>query len=111
MIPGDRSPSNPVWTERFPLDVAHLDWLHQALRDRGAFDREWLPSRDVSIGGGSAELTIVAGGRQVNIPPYVAEDRRAGAAAMFAAARALIPADAWQRLTAKRAAYVAKFAR
>jgi hypothetical protein len=111
VIPGDRSPGNPVWTERFQLDGAHLDWLHGVLRDQGAFDREWSPSRDISVGGGSAALTIVAGGRQVNIPPYVAADRRAGAAAMFAAARALIPPDAWERLTARRAAHVAKLAR
>lgn len=108
MIPGDRSPQNPVWLERFPLQDVHLDWLHQVLRDQGAFSGEWQTRRDVPVGGGSEQLTITADGRNITIPAFVTEDRVSAAMVMFAATKALVPPAIWQRLTAAQAAYIAQ---
>ena len=108
MIPGDRSPLNPVWQERFPLQDTHLDWLHQVLRDKGAFREEWQTRRDVPIGAGSEQLTVTADGRNVTIPAFVQDDRDRAARAMFAATTALVPPAILERLTATRTAYVAQ---
>lgn len=110
MIPGDRSPGIPVWLERFPLQGAHLVWLHQVLRDQGAFSGDWQARRDVPIGGGSEQLTVTADGRQITIPAFVTEDRDTAARAIFAATRALVPPAIWERLAATRAAFVARAA-
>jgi hypothetical protein len=109
MIPGDRSPGNPVWQERFPLQEAHLDWLHQVLRDQGAFGGEWQASRDVRVGGGGAQLTVTANGRHTTIPPFVSEDRDRAQSVIVTATRALVPPAIWERLTAAHAAYKAKY--
>lgn len=109
MIPGDRSPRNPVWQERFALQDAHLDWLHQVLRDQGAFGGEWQASRDVPIGGGGEQLTVTTGGRHITIPAFVSEDRGRAASVMFTATRALVPPAIWERLTAAQAAYKARY--
>jgi hypothetical protein len=109
MIPGDRSPRNPVWQERFPLQEAHLDWLYRVLRDQEAFRGEWQASRDVPIGGGSEQLAVTAGGRHIAIPAFVAEDRGRAASVMFAATRALVPPAIWERLAAAHTAYKAQY--
>jgi hypothetical protein len=108
MIPDYPSDDVPTWTETAPLDDATLDALFALAVEQGAFTTAWQQTDDIPVGGSSWSLTLTAGGRQVEIPPYLIETQTAAAEAIASAVEAQVPADAWARLNSLREDYVAE---
>ncbi len=100
------APRAPVWTQPFPLYVTHLDWLYGAFEQLDLFRARWRERRDVPVGAGGDSLLVIASGRQVVIPSYVADDLEERARSARGAVDALVPRAAVEQLESRRQAYV-----
>lgn len=110
MIPdyGGGGDGVPVWTEPFTVARADLDRLYAVLVEQGLFRERWRTRDEVPVGGSSEDLTVVAGGRTVEIPVYPEPAQSERAEAIYAALRGVVPAEIFADLEARRAEYVAE---
>jgi hypothetical protein len=108
LVPDYPGPAVPIWTETFGLDAAALDALYAQLAAEGAFTTGWRAEDDPPVGGSYSWLTLTAGGREIEIPPFPIESQTAAASRIEAAVNALVPADLWDSINARREQYVAE---
>lgn len=108
LVPDYPGPGVPVWTETFSLDAAALNALYAQLAAEGAFSTRWRALEDPPVGGSFSWLTLTAGGRQIEIPPFPIEAQAGAAGRIQAAVTALVPTEVWDSLHARREQYVAE---
>ena len=92
----------PSETMAFSLDDDAMDGLYADLVATGVFGIDWSRDANPPVGGGSTTLTLVADGRTVEIPGFVArgrEEKRQAAERVEAAvpAETRLAMEAWRQ--------------
>lgn len=111
MIPDYAGEGVPVWSEPFTVAPAQLNQMYATMVARGLLSERWAALDDPPVGGSSEDMSVVAAGRTVTIPAFVAPAQQSRAEAIYAALREVVPPAIFEGLEAKRAAYVAEHER
>ncbi len=98
-----------AWKEKFTVHPLHLDWLYGIMTENHLFDSDWSVRGEISVGGGGESMRVHANGRDFSISPHPAERWRGAAAKIYDSLRALVPAEMWASLTARREKYVRRY--
>ena len=93
----------PVWTESFVVGDEALGELYSLMSERGVFTTEWSEVRYGTVGGSLEWLRCTAGGEDYSIPCRIEES--AAVAAVYDAAKALVPEAVWADLLEQREQY------
>ena len=106
MVPDYPSPGVPIWTEPFTVGAGALDDLYALMLEKGVFSRAWPEEDDPPVGGSYDWADVRAGGQSVRLPAFVAAGQARDVNEIFAAIRALVPAEVWDGLNARRQQYI-----
>src|SRR6266487_6876454 len=105
-IPDYPSAAAPQWVESLMIEEERLDELYRVMVENGLFTRKWRQTDNPPVGGSSQSLAVTARGKRVLVEDYLVSEQQAPAEKMYAAVRALVPKDVWERLQAKRQQYM-----
>ncbi|HHX64613.1 MAG TPA: hypothetical protein GX702_06965 [Chloroflexi bacterium] len=90
----------PTWRQSFAVDEDDLAALYTLMRRVGVFSKQWFENFPMAVGGQAEWLEVTAYGRHYVVPPSI---RDSGAMTdVYDAVRALVPADLWDELAARR---------
>lgn len=93
----------PEWREAFAATDAELDYLYGLMVEARALGGRWVEAADRPVGGEVDWLEVTADGETTRIPALV--KGREALEPVYGAIRALVPAETWERLRARRQAY------
>jgi hypothetical protein len=105
LTPDYPSPTVPAFTENFSLSPAELDDLYQKLAGQGLFSQRWQAEEYPPVGGSTWLLEATAAERNVRLLSYTVERQQPQAEQIAEAVQAVVPAEVWERLEAKRQEY------
>ena len=106
MMPGYSSSAAPVWTEGFSVSPEALAGLYRLMGKRRLLATRWREIERPPVGGSTNWLSVTAGGRQVCTPAFIVPAQQPAAEAVYAAIKALVPQEIWDRLHEQREQYV-----
>jgi hypothetical protein len=86
----------------FYASQAELADLYRQMTQVGLFNRQWRETENPPTGGSRAWIEVTAEQKQYAIPPNLTPREKARAEQIYAAVRALIPPEVWQRLGGKK---------
>lgn len=97
----------PVWSEAFRASAEQMDETYTAFCESGVFVTEWQEPENTPVGGSSWRLRTSAHGERVVIPPYAVSSPARSLDQVVDAVEEIVPRRIWQKLEAKRDAYMA----
>lgn len=106
LTPDYPSTTAPKWTEYFNEEEQGLNDLYRVMVENGLFTRKWRRLNAAPVGGSNQALVVTAQGKRFKVEDYLVPEQQASAEAMYAAVRALVPKEIWDRLQAKRRQYM-----
>ena len=106
LIPDYSSITVPKWTESFKVEDQGLNDLYRVMVENGLFTQKWRQLDKAPVGGSSQTLVVTAQGKRFKVEDYLVSEQQVSAAEMYAAVRALVPKDIWERLQARRQQYM-----
>ncbi len=98
--------NTPVWTEKFAITRQQLSDLTAMIDKKQVMTKQWPPSREPQVGGGTESLEVTTRGKTVKIPSQLEMADAAVLRDLYAAIRALVPKTIWDNLMARRDAYM-----
>jgi len=97
----------PVWSEAFRATAEQMDETYTAFCESGVYVTEWHEPDAVPVGGSSWRLRTTALGDRVVIPPYATSTPARSLDQVVDVVEEIVPRRIWQKLEAKRDAYMA----
>jgi hypothetical protein len=98
-------------TEKFTVEAKKLDDLYRLMVEKGIFKGKWRHLNEGITGGSSEGMTIKARTQRIVMEDYPISEETAFAQELYSAARALVPKEIQNRLTAQREEYERKHPR
>ncbi len=111
LIPDYPGPGVPVWRETFPLTPADRARIYRRLVEARILEAPPRPLPDPPLGGPTESLTVVVGDRRIHVPAGLAPADARRLAPLYALLRGLVPPQVWERLEARRQAYIRRLDR
>ena len=101
-------PSNdvPKWTEFFKIEEQALNDLYRVMVENGLATQKWRQLDAAPVGGSNQTLVVTAQGKRIKVEDYLVSEQQVSAKVMYAAVKALIPNEIWERLQTKRQQYM-----